>query len=257
MVKPMVLPEQRFWEVDLLRGCAIVLMIIYHTFYDLDLRGNFSFPVNQGKLWIIGRSSAVLFIYTAGIALSLSYSRYRLKHHENRNPWHKYAKRGIRIFLWGSLITLVSWFAYPPMPIIFGILHFLGISIIIAYPLIEKKHANLIVAGVVITIGFYLKTIRVADDWFLWLGLHSTSFQTLDYFPLLPWFGLVLIGIATSNHLYPAYERRFNIPDMTGFAPVRLLTAMGKKSLAMYLLHQPAIILVLYLLGLISFPFSF
>jgi uncharacterized membrane protein len=257
MVKPMVLPEQRFWEVDLLRGCAIVLMIIYHTFYDLDLLGNFSFPVNQGKLWIIGRSSAVLFIYTAGIALSLSYSRYRLKHHENRNPWHKYAKRGIRIFLWGSLITLVSWFAYPPMPIIFGILHFLGISIIIAYPLIEKKHANLIVAGVVITIGFYLKTIRVADDWFLWLGVHSTSFQTLDYFPLLPWFGLVLVGIATSNHLYPAYERKFDVPDMTGFAPVRLLTAMGKKSLAMYLLHQPAIILVLYLLGLISFPFSF
>lgn len=257
MVKPMVLPEQRFWEVDALRGCAIVFMIIYHTFYDLDLLGNFSFAVNQGKLWIIGRSSAVLFIYTAGIALSLSYSRYRLKHPENRNLWHKYVKRGIRIFLWGSLITLVSWFAYPSMPIIFGILHFLGISIIIAYPLIEKKHANLIIAAVVIAIGLYLKTIHVPNDWFLWLGVHSTSFQTLDYFPLLPWFGLVLIGIATSNHLYPAYERRFNIPDMTGLAPVRLLTAMGKNSLAMYLLHQPAIILILYLLGLIRFPFSF
>ncbi len=257
MVKSMVLPEQRFWEVDLLRGCAIILMMIYHTFYDLDLLGNFSFAVNQGKLWIIGRSSAFLFIYTAGIALSLSYSRYRLKHPENRNPWHKYVKRGIRIFLWGSLITLVSWFVYPSMPIIFGILHFLGISIIIAYPLIEKKHANLIVAGVVVAIGLYLKTIRVPNDWFLWLGLHSTSFQTLDYFPLLPWFGLVLVGIATSNHLYPAYERRFNIPDMTGFVPVRLLTAMGKRSLAMYLLHQPAIILILYLLDLIRFPFSF
>jgi len=257
MVKSMVLPEQRFWEVDLLRGCAIVLMIIYHTFYDLDLLGNFSFAVNQGKLWIIGRSSAVLFIYTAGIALSLSYSRYRLKHPENRNPWQKYVKRGIRIFLWGSLITVVSWFLYPSMTIIFGILHFLGISIIIAYPFIEKKYANLIAAGVAIVIGFYLKTIRVTDDWFLWLGLHSTSFQTLDYFPLLPWFGIVLIGIATSNHLYPAYERRFNIPDITGLAPVKLLTAMGKRSLAMYLLHQPVIILILYLLGLIRFPFSF
>ncbi|SDW34918.1 heparan-alpha-glucosaminide N-acetyltransferase [Methanohalophilus halophilus] len=253
----MVLPEQRFWEVDLLRGCAIVLMIIYHTFYDLDLLGNFSFAVNQGELWIIGRSSAVLFIYTAGIALSLSYSRYRLKHPENRNPWQKYVKRGIRLFLWGGLITAVSWFAFPSMSIIFGILHFLGISIIFAYPLIEKKHANLIIAGVVIAIGFYLKTIRVPNDWFLWLGLHSTSFQTLDYFPLLPWFGLVLIGIATSNHLYPGYERRFSIPDMTELAPVRLLTAMGKRSLAMYLLHQPAIILILYLLGLIRFPFSF
>ncbi|MCX6818607.1 MAG: heparan-alpha-glucosaminide N-acetyltransferase domain-containing protein, partial [Candidatus Aenigmarchaeota archaeon] len=64
------------------------------------------------------------------------------------------------------------------------------------------------------------------------------------YFPILPWFGVILIGIFFGNKLYPNAKRSFNIIDLSKFRIIKLLSFLGRHSLFIYLLHQPVIIII-------------
>jgi uncharacterized membrane protein len=247
-------PERRFPEVDILRGTAIVLMIIYHTFFDLDYLGSFDFQINGGILLVIGRSAAILFIFTAGLSLTLSSSRHRLETGKEK-PFMEFLKRGGRIFGWGLLITVVTWLVVPQAVIIFGILHFLGVSIVLGYFFLNYKITNLVLAGIIAFLGIIFREIALPTDFLLWLGLHSPDFTTLDYFPLFPWFSVFLMGIATGNFLYGNYERKFSLPFRRLFSPQTLPGRLGRNSLGTYLLHQPVLIGLLYFSGLVELPF--
>jgi uncharacterized membrane protein len=73
------------------------------------------------------------------------------------------------------------------------------------------------------------------------------SFATWDYFPLLPWFGLFLVGMFCGKILYPQGNRRFNIHEFTD--PVTsALTLPGKHPLVIYLAQWPTIIGLLLIL---------
>ncbi len=79
----------------------------------------------------------------------------------------------------------------------------------------------------------------------------------LDYFPILPWFGLVLVGIFLGNTLYRDYKRRFPIKDVSNHPISRAFIFLGRNSLIIYLLHQPILIAVLYLLGFVDIGLVF
>ncbi|MCD4800984.1 MAG: DUF1624 domain-containing protein, partial [Methanococcoides sp.] len=79
--------------------------------------------------------------------------------------------------------------------------------------------------------------------------IQPTGFRSYDYFPLIPWFGVMLIGIFIGNELYPQCKRKFALSDISEFLPIRILMYMGKRSLLIYLLHQPVLIAILYIAG--------
>ena len=83
-------------------------------------------------------------------------------------------------------------------------------------------------------------------------GFFPYGSATLDYYPLLPWFGVVLIGIFSGNMLYFNYKRRFNIIDLSKSKIIQGFEYLGKRSLIIYVIHQPIIILILYLVLRIS-----
>ena len=76
------------------------------------------------------------------------------------------------------------------------------------------------------------------------VGFHQSdiSMHTIDYFPLFPWFGVALFGIAIGSILYKDGERRFSFPDLSRYKPVFAFSWLGKHSLAIYLIHQPIIV---------------
>ena len=104
------------------------------------------------------------------------------------------------------------------------------------------KEFNLVLGGIFILFGFYIKNFIVSYPWLVFLGLRFENFFTLDYFPLLPWFGVVLLGIYFGKLLYPKGKRRFNINLENKY-----LSFLGRHSLIIYLLHQPILILVINL----------
>ncbi|MCB0064880.1 MAG: DUF1624 domain-containing protein, partial [Caldilineaceae bacterium] len=77
------------------------------------------------------------------------------------------------------------------------------------------------------------------------LGLKPVNYTYLDYFPLVPWFGIVLLGIGVGNLLYDHSRRTFVLPDLSNVTVVQWLQRLGRNSLLIYLLHQPLLFVLL------------
>ncbi len=245
--------NKRFWEIDVLRGLAIIMMISYHLIFDLAYFGIYPMNVSTGFWWIFARTTAFTFLFLVGVSLTLSHTRAeKLGGNHSKNLFAKYLKRGVKIFSLGLLITLATWLFIPQDFIVFGVLHFIGLAIILEYPFLNKKELNLILGIIFIMLGFVLTFFTVNIPWFLWLGLKPPGFITVDYFPLLPWLGVVSIGLFVGNILYRDYKRRFKLPDLSHNILVRIFSFLGRHSLLIYLIHQPILIIILYLLGVLD-----
>lgn len=255
--------QERFWEVDFLRGVAIILMIAYHFIFDLSFFGVYPLNTQSGFLWFFPRIIAAIFIFLVGVSLYLSYTRAEIlgTFTSDRDFLFKYLKRGLWIFSLGLVITLVTWIFIRSEFIIFGILHFIGLTIILAYPFLKNneshRYMNLAAGLIFIAAGIYLSTFTFNFDWLLWLGFIPQNLVTVDYFPLLPWLGVVLLGIFSGGVLYRSYQRRFRFPDISAFLPVRVFTFLGRHSLIIYFIHQPILIVVLYLSGVLDISYLF
>lgn len=240
---------QRLWEVDSLRGFAIVEMVFYHFMWDLSFFGLTQATLVVGPWQWFARSIATLFIFTMGLSLTLSYSRERQKRGRD-NLFGKYLLRGAKIFGWGMVITVATYFFIGRGFVIFGILHLLGVSVVLSYPFLKTNRWVALGAGVAIIIaGILVDPLRSDSVWLVWLGIKQTGSYMVDYYPVLPWSGIALIGVFVGHTFYPNGRRAFSLPDWGQAAPMRGLQFLGRHSLLIYLIHQPIIIGVFLLLG--------
>jgi uncharacterized membrane protein len=238
----------RFREVDLLRGVAIVLMVLYHLAFDLAYFAVYQIDVASGFWLAAARISASLFLLLVGLSLTLSYSRARLLGQEDRF-FYRLCKRSARILGLALGITIITYFVICKGFIVFGVLHLIGLSLLLAFPFLRLQRMNFIFGLLAILAGACLQTVSVDYPWLLWLGLAPSDFYSLDYFPLFPWFGVILAGMGLGDMLYPGYRRRFSLPDLSGSPLVRGLVFLGQNSLLIYLIHQPIMIALFYLGG--------
>jgi uncharacterized membrane protein len=245
-------PTRRLWEVDCLRGVAIVMMVILHLLWDLYYFGVTDIdPFSGFWLWF-QRATASLFLLVVGVSVYLSVSRSRLVLKSETAVWLRQVRRGLIVFGCGLLVTLMTWLFIREGVVVFGILHLIGVSIMLAYPFLRLGAWNLALGLAMVAAGAWLQPRSVDFPWLVWLGLKPDGFYTVDYFPMLPWFGVVLIGLFIGGVAYDGTGRRFNLPDLSPAPPVRLLRFLGRHSLLIYLVHQPALIALLILLGVVD-----
>jgi len=233
----------RFWEIDLLRTIAIVMMITFHTLYLLNYFGihDTGVPASYGFWRWFPRVTGGTFIFVAGLSLTIAYSKIK--------RLSGFTLRGLKIFGYGMVITLITWLISRDGYVRFGILHFFGIAFILAPFFTRFRFINLVLGIVLMAAGIYVLEQRILVDfpWLLWLGLMPRGFWTMDYWPLLPWFGLFLVGMFCGKLLYPQGNRRFNIHEFND--PITsALTFPGRHPLVIYLVQWPAIIGVLLIL---------
>ncbi len=83
------------------------------------------------------------------------------------------------------------------------------------------------------------------------LGVVPEGLFMPDYRPLLPWFGVVLIGLFFGNAAYLPWRVKTPAAKAPPYAaPVAFL---GRHTLLVYLVHQPIIIATLWALGVVEF----
>ncbi len=242
----------RFWEIDFLRGIAIILMIILHLAYDLYYFEVSELNIYESFLIYFVISGFSLFYLLVGISLTLSYSKLKLNHKSDQLVIKNNLTRGLQIFCWGILITGITYIFMGEGFVLFGALHFIGLSIIIAYPFLKQTHWNIIFGIIAICLGLVLRGFRFDFPYLVWLGLRPHGFYTVDYFPLLPYFGIVLIGMAIGNIFYQNYKRRFHLVDLSEYSTMRFFGFLGRHSLFIYLVHQPILLLILMCFGVID-----
>ena len=83
----------------------------------------------------------------------------------------------------------------------------------------------------------------VSVTWLYPLGLTAPGFHSADYFPLLPWFFLFLIGTVFGGWCLAHRDNRILTAPLPG-----PLTWPGQHSLLIYVLHQPVLYGACYLI---------
>jgi uncharacterized membrane protein len=225
----------RLVALDVARGAAVVAMVLYHFSYDLAYFGVFDLSaMRSGPGYWAGRTIGGTFIFIAGISLSLRYAR-----SPGAAP---FVSRGSRVFAYGMVLTVLT-LLFTDEPILFGILHLIGLSMILAYPLLRLGALNLLPAALFISLGLLFGGASAPHPWLVPFGVEPPFFM-LDYWPLFPWFGVILLGSAAGTLLKAARAKLARSP-----APLRPLVFLGRNSLTVYFVHQPVLIAALVLLG--------
>jgi len=239
--------DGRLWEIDFLRGIAVVSMIGFHFAYDLKHFSIIDSKLYSGYVIYAAAFIAAIFLLLAGVSLTISYSKAKEKL-TKKEIKIKYIKRGSEVFLLGMVITVISLIVLPELFVIFGVLHCIGISIIFSIPFIKYRLANLFLGFLFIGFGLYLKNFTFDFNFLVAFGFLPHLFSSIDYFPIFPWFGVVLVGIAIGNFAFPNAKRRFSIRDFSENYFVKGLCFVGRHSLLIYFLHQPILIGLIFIL---------
>ncbi len=249
--------KQRFWEIDFLRGLAIVMMIVFHLLLDFNYFYNFNFNLDHGFWKFFQITTAFLFVFLVGMSLLISSGGKKV-------VFLRLLKRALRIFSFALIISVVTKILFPSEFIIFGILHLIAVSIIFAYFFLNFKYLNLFLGVLIILAGNILKNytfvpqgtfssfgIHLDFSFLLFLGFVPKNFISLDYYPIFPWFGVVLLGIFVANLLYVANQRKFALPDLSQNKIIRSFCFLGRYSLFIYLVHQITLFSLFYLVKII------
>lgn len=226
--------------IDALRGFAVAQMIVYHFIYDLNYFGWLHLAMTRDQPWVGWRTAIVSqFLLLVGASLVL-----RLAH---KPDWREFWLRWAQVAAAAALVSLGSWLMFEQRWIYIGILHFIAVALIIARALAPLREWNFALAA-----GAFVAWWLYRDPAFNAFPANVIGFVTIkprteDYVPLFPWIALVLAGLG----LGALWQRR-------GFAltprwqalnarPPRLLVLAGTWALTVYLIHQPIMIGLLWL----------
>ncbi|TGE31967.1 heparan-alpha-glucosaminide N-acetyltransferase [Desulfosporosinus sp. Sb-LF] len=221
--------HKRHGEIDVLRAIAIVLMVLFHLVYDLKEFVGLNIDY-QAPLWFsIGKASALIFIFISG--LSCGFSRFPIK-------------RGVKVLVCGMGITVVTYLVMKDDYVRFGILHFLGVTMILSPFLLALS--SWILWGLVAcsaVLGFWFKAQLLKTSLLLPLGLMYDGFSSIDYYPLFPYLAVTILGILAFRRFYA----RGTEPLISFQLNSRLIRWLSRNSLGIYLVHQPMILLIIFI----------
>lgn len=236
--------------LDELRGFALILMIIYHTLYDLAVM--YAMPIAIGQdPWLNAFQLLICCTFILVSGTSAQFSR-------------NLAKRGIITFAVAMLLTVVTMTWLPQFTIQFGVLHMLGVSMLL-FSFVKKPFSHIPpIVGLIVCFVLFLLTFELSRGYigipgvirfvlprsmymspYLYpIGLPHPSFWSSDYFPIFPWFFLFLCGTFIGN-----LAKKGKFPKFAYQSHVKPLAFLGRYSLWIYVAHQPAIYGVLWLLS--------
>ncbi len=248
---------KRYIRLDELRGLTLISMILYHFLWDLVYIAGIDiswYGDTAGYIW--QQSICWTFIFLSGFCWSLGRRRLR---------------RGLTVFLAGGLVTAVTLIFIPENRVVFGVLTCLGSCMLLLIPLdrlfsrITNQTALTGCLAACLACFILLKDVNrgcippfsiggnrfslpkgLYSGWLsTYLGFPMKEFYSTDYFSLFPWIFLFLAGYF--------FYRRMLSQDGEGkcFSPwfdsllrtctIPFVNALGRRSLLIYLLHQPVL----------------
>ena len=257
----------RLLEIDLLKGIAVIFMMTFHVFYlpkyiGIDIKDNSLF------LRCIARISQFIFITLVGVNMTIANQRYKNKEKENdtdckndnyyqslykKNYTFKQITRVGYLLLTAALISLVTYTLFDDWYVKFGIIHFVGVSLLILFKFVNNDTILMILNALIIglwslktfndtSFGLYRYFSWVPDKIAFVTGLFNSQFKAMDHFPLIPWLSVMINGIYIGKLLYKNGERKYDFLEKINDIvkkdkSLNLIGKLGKYSYRVYLIH--------------------
>lgn len=238
----------RLDRIDLLRAFAMLWMTAYHFCFDLVHFGLIAQDFYHDPFWTTQRTAIVsLFLFTAGLSQAVAV--------EQGQGSGRFWRRWTQVAGAALLVSAGSWLMFPRSFITFGVLHGIALMLVIlrltsgwgawrwplgALALVAPQLAPPAMA--------HWPTLEVLNSpWLNWVGLINRLPVTEDYVPLLPWLGVMWWGMAAGQWLLRHRPQWLGRPGGPVSGLRGLLLTLGRWSLSYYLLHQPALIGLIWL----------
>lgn len=236
-------PRDRLVEIDLARGVAVIGMVLFHFRWDLDHFGIAPGDMLEGSWYWFGRAVGASFVFLMGLSMMLADAR-------KPQAFHFYLRRASGLMVLGLGITAATAFALPEGTIIFGILHLLAVMCLLLWWLRRLPATALLLLGIAMVAGgFWLNTVKLESPWLLWLGTLQHGRYMADWYPLLPWGGFGVLGVAAGKWLFAGQQPRFWQPLPWHGRFSRSMQFLGRHPLIIYLAHQPVLFALFWLAG--------
>ncbi len=216
----------RYAILDAYRGLCVVVMVIYHAAFDLAING--FIPITL----LINPVMDILHPVFAGSFVLMSGATCRFSRSN--------LKKGIVLALCAASVSAATYLFARDMFVSFGILHFLAAGALIYHILgrLFEKYENIAapLCFALFLVLYFIFPIIIKTPGLAFAGFPTLSYESGDYYPLLPWiflfmFGAFVGGVIKSNRM-PSFFYRFRFP---------LFEKIGRFSLIIYLVHQPLI----------------
>lgn len=251
MIETAAEKRERIEILDLLRGFAMILVMLYHLLYDLKFLYHADIPpiITPGQREFEIFHTGFLWILFAVSGICLGYSR---------DP----VKRGAVLYIVGWLITFFTSCFMPDMLIVFGVLSCFGACMVITgliKPVLDKIPWQALLA---VSLVMWLITRNFAStgeldlifvkipipmpemrDYLYPMGIIHNRFYSMDYFPVIPYIFMFLTGYALHR---PVSQHK--LPDFFYRVKSGAIGFIGRHSLVFYAIHQPLMILILNLI---------
>ena len=217
--------KERYSLVDQIRGFAVVLMIIFHFFYDLNVLRYIQIDMKRNPFWK-GFPLVIVFLFflCAGMSLCLA--------HEKKIKWGPFCNRWGKIVICSGIVSAATYIFFPGRWIYFGTLHCIALGSLLTLPFLRRPWTAFFIG-----LALFIPSLI----WQKNLPWFKLSHPSMDYISLFPWWGAFLWGVfAFHKGLH-----KYHLPDCP---PTRGLSLLGVFSLRIYLLHQPVLFGCLYMI---------
>ncbi|PTW50924.1 heparan-alpha-glucosaminide N-acetyltransferase [Rhodovulum kholense] len=229
-------PLPRIAAIDLARSAALLGMAVFHFSYDLEMFGHLPpGTVVSGGFRVLSVTVAAAFLALAGVSLQLA--------HRARVRPRAFLRRLLRIAAAAGAVSLGTWAVFPDAFVYFGILHAIATASLLG--LFMLRLPPLVPALLALAVLLPPRPAPIPDlAWLDWTGLTATPRPSVDFEPLFPWVAAFLAGMALGG-----LARRHGLWDRLSGSPGRLTRCLawpGRHSLAIYLIHQPVLIALVW-----------
>ena len=252
--------RKRAFEIDLVRGIAIIDLLFHHTSY--DLRYMFGYDVagfldsSNTAFWAFVQPFFLCcFICVSGICCQFS-----------RNNFKRALKVAVVAALFSAVTITADHFLDLGCSIYFNVLHLLAISMFLfaVFDHVEQKKTSsrnsrggdlilILTVGAFLILCHGLPLFNGRFHHFAWyfVGIVPAEDAMIamgDYTSIVPWMGMFFVGVLIGRHVYKSRETLFPNAPKAVLTISRPIEWLGRHSLVIYILHQPVALGIVYLL---------
>ena len=248
--------SKRVFYIDLIRGLCVLLMIVDHFMFDCA----YILPEINSSPFIDAMYSAGHYYWVhpvrqvvRGIVVSTFYFLCGISSSLSRNN----LKRAIKLLIVSAIITAVTLpidiiSGYQGFVIWFGTIHMLTVAVfsVVLIELIKNEKIKvavyLVAATVMIVLHAVLFNPEYENTFGAILGIGYPATNTADMTGIMPFVGIVFLGVVFGKLL----KKKQLLKPCEPPKLLRPACFVGRYALLTYLLHQPALMIIILLLSL-------